>query len=257
MGHAESAAAMCSIAKIVISAQERKLPPNLHFNQPREGTENLFEEGGGALKVVTETTPWDGGLVGVSSFGLGGTNAHAILEVEAETRKVGSKNPSDIPILVPLSGRTEEGVKISLEKVRDLMQNLEFTGLVRQVFHRNIPDHLFRGYATLNPGTGDEFLINVNALETEEASRPLWYVFSGMGSQHYEMAAGLSKIDVFSHSMNNSGKILKNIGVDLNESLKPGNPAIFENIHAALVTISSVQVRPCLSLSKDFKVDQN
>lgn len=53
------------------------LPPNLHYESPREGVAGLAE---GRLKVVTEKTPWKKGMSGINSFGFGGANAHILLK---------------------------------------------------------------------------------------------------------------------------------------------------------------------------------
>ena len=58
--------------------------------------------------MVTEPTPLPGGLIGVNSFGFGGSNTHAILRVcDHEAQPV---QPSSLTRLVLYSGRTQEGV---------------------------------------------------------------------------------------------------------------------------------------------------
>lgn len=52
------------------------IPPNLHYKDPNPNIPALVD---GRLKVVTEKTPWTGGLIGVNSFGFGGSNAHVVL----------------------------------------------------------------------------------------------------------------------------------------------------------------------------------
>ena len=69
MGHGESAAGMCGIAKMIISIQEGKIPPNLHFKTPRKEFAHLFEAGN--IQVVSQETSFCGGHVGISSFGIG------------------------------------------------------------------------------------------------------------------------------------------------------------------------------------------
>lgn len=91
------------------------IPANLHYNSPREGVPGLFE---GRLQVVTDTTPWEGGLVGVNSFGFGGANCHVLLQSN-DKEKINQGIPKDnLPRLVVVSGRTEEAVKSLLDDVR-------------------------------------------------------------------------------------------------------------------------------------------
>ncbi|CAM5606074.1 Polyketide synthase OS=Streptomyces griseorubiginosus OX=67304 GN=AQJ54_28560 PE=4 SV=1 [Streptomyces griseorubiginosus] len=77
LGHLESAAGIAGLVKTVLALHHDVIPPSLHCS------------GGSALddvrlRVVSEGEPWPryGGTAtaGVSGFGFGGTNAHAVLE---------------------------------------------------------------------------------------------------------------------------------------------------------------------------------
>lgn len=68
-------------------------------------------------QVVTEKTPWDGGMVGVNSFGFGGANCHVLLKWNEKQKKNGGLPDDDIPRVVPASGRTEEAVDAILSDV--------------------------------------------------------------------------------------------------------------------------------------------
>jgi len=90
------------------------IPPNLHYNRPREGFKALKE---GRLKVVTEPTPWEGGYVGINSFCFGGANCHIVLKSNSK-KKINNGAPSDdLPRLVTVSGRTEDSVEVFLDDV--------------------------------------------------------------------------------------------------------------------------------------------
>lgn len=92
LGHLESAAGMAGTIKSVLSLNFGKIPANLHFDRPNRFID--FE--GHRLKVVSEETPIDGdALVGISSFGFGGTNAHIIIKGAQETHR---KLPAPIQI---------------------------------------------------------------------------------------------------------------------------------------------------------------
>ena len=77
LGHLESAAGIAGLVKTVLALHHDVLPPSLHCAQ----SSSL---GDARLRVVTEPEPWPryGGTAtaGVSGFGFGGTNAHAVLE---------------------------------------------------------------------------------------------------------------------------------------------------------------------------------
>ncbi|WP_327743232.1 acyltransferase domain-containing protein [Streptomyces europaeiscabiei] len=78
LGHLESAAGIAGLVKTVLALHHDLIPPSLHC---AEGSALKDDT---RLRVVTEAEPWPryGGTAtaGVSGFGFGGTNAHAVLE---------------------------------------------------------------------------------------------------------------------------------------------------------------------------------
>jgi acyl transferase domain-containing protein len=80
IGHAEAAAGVAVLIKVILALQHSSLPPHLHFHQPNPNIpwERI------PLEVCTQHRPWPAKsgphLAGVSSFGITGTNAHLILE---------------------------------------------------------------------------------------------------------------------------------------------------------------------------------
>ena len=80
LGHAEAAAGVAGLIKAVLAIEHREIPPNLHLVTPNE----QLAAASGKLRVPTSPTRWpdrDGAAATacVSSFGIGGTNAHLIL----------------------------------------------------------------------------------------------------------------------------------------------------------------------------------
>lgn len=81
-GHTESAAGTLGLIKAILELQHGVVPPMVHFNRLSETLEKVV----GGLVVPRETTPWpaDGHSgprrAAVSSYGISGTNVHAIVE---------------------------------------------------------------------------------------------------------------------------------------------------------------------------------
>ncbi|KAL3481512.1 fatty acid synthase S-acetyltransferase [Aspergillus californicus] len=77
IGHAEGASGIISVVKTVMMLEKGFVLPNCDFLHPRDGIP--LDEWG--LKVPTKLTPWPPGkpFASINNFGLGGTNAHAIL----------------------------------------------------------------------------------------------------------------------------------------------------------------------------------
>jgi fatty acid synthase len=51
IGHCEGASGLCGITKVLIAMESGKIPPNLHYNNPREGVDELVN---GQMKVSLE-----------------------------------------------------------------------------------------------------------------------------------------------------------------------------------------------------------
>ncbi|MEU5808656.1 SDR family NAD(P)-dependent oxidoreductase [Streptomyces sp. NPDC047718] len=86
LGHLEGAAGIIGLIKTVLALHHGRIPVSLHFHSPNPHID--FAELG--LRVVTEPTVWptaEGrpGRAGVSAFGFGGTNVHAVLEQAPQT----------------------------------------------------------------------------------------------------------------------------------------------------------------------------
>ncbi|MFE1899918.1 SDR family NAD(P)-dependent oxidoreductase [Streptomyces yangpuensis] len=79
LGHLEAAAGIAGLIKLALCFEHRALPPSLHCAEPNPDID--FD--GLGLRVQSSLrrfdSPGDLGLAGVSSFGFGGTNAHAVL----------------------------------------------------------------------------------------------------------------------------------------------------------------------------------
>ncbi|HEY6324518.1 MAG TPA: type I polyketide synthase, partial [Thermoanaerobaculia bacterium] len=104
LGHLDTAAGVTGLIVAVLALARRRLPPSLHYSSPNP----RIDFARSPFYVNTELRPWENnGLprrAAVSSFGLGGTNAHAVLE-EAPAAAAGAR-PSRPWQLLLLSART-------------------------------------------------------------------------------------------------------------------------------------------------------
>lgn len=79
LGHSEGASGLTSLIKAVLALENRVIPPNIKFTTPNPNIPFKSRN----LIVPVEPTPWpeDGGeRVSINSFGIGGANAHVILD---------------------------------------------------------------------------------------------------------------------------------------------------------------------------------
>ncbi|XP_045766807.1 fatty acid synthase [Maniola jurtina] len=232
MGHSEPASGLCSIAKMVVAMERGVLPANLHYREPNPDIPALSD---GRITVVDRNTPWDGGLVAVNSFGFGGANAHVILESARGARPPPAAYAA--PRLLLASGRTEEAVRELLTLGAQHAADAELHALLDAVHAHNIPGHGHRGYALLTEPP------QLEVLEAEGGeARPVWFVFSGMGSQWAGMARALLRLPAFAASVARSAAALKPHGVDLVHVLSEAPDAAFDDVIASFVSIAAVQV---------------
>ncbi|MGW0750881.1 SDR family NAD(P)-dependent oxidoreductase [Streptomyces sp. NPDC002587] len=115
LGHLEGAAGIIGLIKTALALHHGRIPGSLHFHSPNPHID--FTELG--LRVVTEPTAWPTsgdrpGRAGVSAFGFGGTNAHAVLEQAPPTAAKPAQptraedEEADHPHILVVSARTSD-----------------------------------------------------------------------------------------------------------------------------------------------------
>lgn len=108
IGHLDTAAGVAGLIKTVLAMQHSEIPPTCHFRKANPKLElkksPFFVNEKRIQWPVHKGRPK---IAGVSSFGIGGTNAHVI--VEQAPRPV-SENGTDQPVILPIAARTEEAL---------------------------------------------------------------------------------------------------------------------------------------------------
>lgn len=107
IGHLDAAAGIAGLIKSALCIKHGKIPPSLHFTAPNP----QLGLAGSPFFVADRLRDWpaDGKprRCGVSSFGVGGTNAHCVLEEFTEPEQRASKPMRDaLPLIIPVSART-------------------------------------------------------------------------------------------------------------------------------------------------------
>ena len=101
---------------------------------------------------MVERTSWDGGYVGINSFGFGGSNAHVLLrspDIATSTRS--AHIASTMPRLVTCAGRTKDGVEATLAEISRHPTDVDMQYLLESsVGYLSPVTHPYRGVVLVN-----------------------------------------------------------------------------------------------------------
>lgn len=116
LGHLGAAAGLIGLIRVALAIKLRVIPPNLHFEKANPEL-NL---NGRQIAIPARTQPWPAKTryAGVSSFGIGGTNAHAIV---GQFDQAKSDTKSDLPVLL-ISAHNEHSLQIWAQQIADYLE---------------------------------------------------------------------------------------------------------------------------------------
>ena len=197
IGHTDTAAGVASLISVVLAMNHRELPPTIHFQAPNAAIDFPSTP----FFVCDTPRSWASPSplrAGVSSLGVGGTNAHLILE-EAPTATSGE--PTRPEQLLLLSARSEPALLRSVDRLAQFIDrrvassatlaDAAYTLAVgRRAFRR-------RAFAVVSDptdalrvleGAERERLVQADA---PHSSRRVAFMFAGGGAQYPTMGRGL------------------------------------------------------------------
>ncbi|WP_159056408.1 type I polyketide synthase, partial [Streptomyces sp. DSM 15324] len=194
IGHAQAAAGVGGVIKMIEAMRHGVLPRTLHADVPS----SKVDWSAGKVELLSEAREWPGTegrprRAGVSSFGVSGTNAHVIVEQAPEAEQSAVVEPVVEPVAVPwvLSARSAGALREQAGRLLARLGeepefspvNVGFTLAGRARFeHRAVVvgrdrDELLAGLGDLNPGTG--------------SGGRVVFVFPGQGAQWAGMGVEL------------------------------------------------------------------
>jgi acyl transferase domain-containing protein/acyl carrier protein len=196
IGHLDAAAGVAGLIKVALSLKHKKIPASLNCNTPSRKID--FE--GGPFYVNTTLKDWqrNGGMplrAGVNSLGLGGTNAHVILE-EAPDRECSDEG--NVVKILTVSAKTSAALMRYTDKLRDVLQQPDPINLSDMAYTLQMGRKAFEYRLSLT-FTGKEELISLLNAESlgeqinsyDGKVRPAVFMFPGAGSQYANMGRDL------------------------------------------------------------------
>ena len=231
IGHTGEAAGIAGFIKTVLCIKNRQIPATLHFENPNENIE--FDNG--PFIVNTKLREWKNSefplRAGVSSLGVGGTNAHVILEEppKIDNTFVESNNPQ---ILV-LSAKSPGALRQHEEKLlgfllNNIDANIKDIAWTLQEGRKAFPYRSCVTAFNVKEAINQLSDKNSNSIQSEPVSaggKKLAFMFTGQGSQYVNMGRELyENEEPFRSIMDNSFQVaMKFNGKDYKKILYPEN----------------------------------
>ncbi|WP_405968643.1 type I polyketide synthase [Streptomyces sp. NBC_00015] len=260
IGHAQAAAGVAGVIKMVQAMRHGVLPKTLHVDEPSP----KVDWSAGAVELLTESRQWQATpdrprRAAVSSFGISGTNAHVILEAVEND----APEPTPTRRLVPLvlSGRSPEAVRAQARRLADHLELHRGLGLTDVAFSLATTRARFDHRAVVVAGSVGEARAELASVRPDAVvAGRLGVLFTGQGAQRVGMGRGLyGAFPVFAEAFDevcaavdeSLGRSLKDLvfeGGDLLDETRYAQPALFAVEVALFRLVESWGVRPhCLA----------
>jgi acyl transferase domain-containing protein/acyl carrier protein len=226
VGHLGAAAGAAGLIKTILALHHQQIPPSLHFHAPNPN----IDFAASPFYVNTRLTAWPRHeyprRAGVSAFGIGGTNAHLVLE-EAPHRPASA--PSRPWQLLLLSAKTATALDAATAQLTAYVQQTPAVPLADlaytlQVGRRPFPHRrmlVCRDYADALHALHDSAGGRILTRYAEPGTRVVTFMFPGQGAQYAGMAEELYQSESrFREAVDQCAALLApELGCDIREVL--------------------------------------
>jgi phthiocerol/phenolphthiocerol synthesis type-I polyketide synthase E len=228
IGHLDAAAGVAGFLKTVLALKHKSLPPSLHFETPNPRIE--FEKT--PFQVSSKFSPWKSAAsprrAAVSSFGIGGTNAHVILQ---EPPVLATAQTSRECKLLLLSAKTRKALDQQTVNLAQHLRERDDLDLADIAFTTQTGRSTFEYRRAITCRDREDAIQALESLDSQKvyshsqkaASRSVVFMFPGGGAQYPNMAAGLYRAEpVFRKEVDLCAELLNpQMGADLRSYIYP------------------------------------
>ncbi|PCC73853.1 amino acid adenylation domain-containing protein [Nannocystis exedens] len=228
LGHLSAAAGVTGLIKATLALERGQIPPTLHFRRPNP--ELHLEES--PFFVNTAPVAWPAGAgprrAGVSAFGVGGTNAHVVLEEAPAAAPSGPGRPWP---LLPLSARTSAALASQAERLAAHLRARPSLPLadVAYTLQRRAALAPARCVVVCRDSEGAQAALSgrspgqVVRGQVRARAPQVVFVFPGGGSQHVDMGRELyAHLPVFRAALDECAALFeRELGEDIRTSMFP------------------------------------
>ncbi|WP_443045107.1 type I polyketide synthase [Streptomyces sp. Go40/10] len=241
IGHAQAAAGVAGVIKMVQAMRHGVLPKTLHVDAPSP----KVDWSAGAVELLTESREWQTQenrprRAAVSSFGISGTNAHVILEGVEPAAPVERADLPDGVVPLVVSGKSPEAVRAQAERLAGFLGEGPGLRLADVAYSLVRARARFDHRAVVVAGSVDEARESLASVRAQAVvPGRLGVLFTGQGSQRVGMGRGLhAAFPVFADAFDevcaavdkSLGRSLKDVvfeGGDLLDETRYAQPALF------------------------------
>jgi amino acid adenylation domain-containing protein len=208
IGHLTAASGVVGFIKTCLALYHKQIPPTIHFDRPNRH----IDFSNTPFYVNNTLLPWTSDkkrIAGVSSFGVGGTNVHLIVE-EAESRTINTSKSRPVQLLC-WSAKAQESLDLFGENLSRYILDNDDTSLADISYTLNTVRNEFdfrRFYvASGNQDFGIKFQQHPWVKHTQRLKRDkiaeVVFMYPGQGAQYLEMGKDLYESEhVFKRAMN-------------------------------------------------------
>jgi acyl transferase domain-containing protein/acyl-CoA synthetase (AMP-forming)/AMP-acid ligase II/acyl carrier protein len=191
VGHLQMASGIVGLIKATLCLYHQKIPASLHFQQPNPQID--FEQS--PFYINTHLQDWKTDIsprrAGVNSLGIGGTNAHVILEEFIEQKE--QENTQLPAYLLTLSAKNKPALQELVASYQNFIKSNAEISLADICLTSNIGRHHFNYRHAIVATNKQELFNKLSKLSIDDPlhQRKLAFLFTGQGSQYLGMAQQL------------------------------------------------------------------